>query len=236
MLTCVHVLSPISLHAPFLCTTHTGTMNTRRCAGFLMLHACVPMHRRRELGKAVGCLQLERQLDDLGSCLHVYGHTHVDTDMCLPCGRTRNAGAEAKTAAQASSGQGKASTASQGSGTAGGQGKQQQASVSSSGSQITSTGGSDASAPLIASFSSSLSISSSPSSVSSDGPLAQAGPEAQEGVGRYSVCIPAGQRRYVHHHLKEGTQRLELLCVWDGAVGGQVRYLVDFVSGDVVGC
>lgn len=34
--------------------------------------------------QAMGCLQLEHQLEALGSSVHVYGHCHVAADMSLP--------------------------------------------------------------------------------------------------------------------------------------------------------
>ncbi|KAF5843798.1 hypothetical protein DUNSADRAFT_5035 [Dunaliella salina] len=37
-----------------------------------------------ELGKAMGCKQLEDQLELLKSTIHVYGHSHIPTDTCLP--------------------------------------------------------------------------------------------------------------------------------------------------------
>ncbi|KAL6761205.1 hypothetical protein V8C86DRAFT_3088725 [Haematococcus lacustris] len=37
-----------------------------------------------ELRKAMGCLQLEQQVDSVAACVHVYGHSHVPLDTSLP--------------------------------------------------------------------------------------------------------------------------------------------------------
>lgn len=41
-------------------------------------------HGVSEMAKAVGCLHLEGQISQLGSDLHVHGHTHISCDVTLP--------------------------------------------------------------------------------------------------------------------------------------------------------
>jgi len=45
---------------------------------------------RHELGKAMGCLQLDEQLNLLESNTHVYGHSHLPADCLLPTGSRTN--------------------------------------------------------------------------------------------------------------------------------------------------
>ncbi|WIA13924.1 hypothetical protein OEZ85_002494 [Tetradesmus obliquus] len=37
-----------------------------------------------ELGKAMGCCELQLQLEQVSSAVHVYGHSHINADMVLP--------------------------------------------------------------------------------------------------------------------------------------------------------
>ncbi|KAF8066179.1 D-cysteine desulfhydrase 1 [Scenedesmus sp. PABB004] len=44
----------------------------------------LPHSRVSELAKAMGCLELQAQLEQVGSCVHVFGHSHRNVDVLLP--------------------------------------------------------------------------------------------------------------------------------------------------------
>ncbi|KAF6263899.1 hypothetical protein COO60DRAFT_1664767 [Scenedesmus sp. NREL 46B-D3] len=53
-------------------------------ASHFLPHPQLPYSRFSELGRAMGCCELQLQLEQVSSAVHVYGHSHINADMDLP--------------------------------------------------------------------------------------------------------------------------------------------------------
>ncbi|MEW5309160.1 MAG: hypothetical protein WDW38_001065 [Sanguina aurantia] len=76
--------APASQHPPPPPAPPDSTPTVITMSHFLPRTELPFAHGVSEMAKAVGCLHLEGQICQLGSGLHVHGHTHISCDVTLP--------------------------------------------------------------------------------------------------------------------------------------------------------